>query len=256
MSKTETTHNPTIEHLQKLHRRRMAIFGLVILIAGLVIGAASALIIAPGKVMQPPRPPEWMIGPIIDSIDRDLGLSPEQKNQIKPIVETHMEKMGQIMEEGREKFYALWNDFNSRIAATLTEEQAKMWNRKLEEVQHRMRSRRRRGSGDPNRPHRGPGPSWRPDDPNRSRNGFGPGRWPGDPNRPRTGFGRDSSSDRYRRGPGRRPGDSNFPRGGFDRDQSQERFRRSSESYRPKRPPADSNDPGIDANQPPTIKDE
>jgi len=217
MSEAEGAHKPAVEHLQRLHRRRMAVFGLVILAAGIAIGAAGALIIAPGKVMQPPRPPEWMIGPLIESIDRDLGLSPEQKAQIRPIVKNHMEKMGQLMQQGREKFYELWGQLNKNIAAVLTEEQLKAFNHRLEEVQRRMRSHRRggprrgvggrRGPGDANRPPagRGPfGPGWRPGDPNRPYRGpggqFGPGFKAGDPNRPRWEFGRDPN--RFRRGGG------------------------------------------------------
>ena len=59
MNQKETIDNPTISSMHKLHRWRTAFFGLVILIAGVVIGGALMMIVAPHKLMSPPRGPEF-----------------------------------------------------------------------------------------------------------------------------------------------------------------------------------------------------
>ena len=59
MSKIERPDNLTISYIHKLHRWRMAFFGMVILLAGIVIGGASMLILVPHKLMRPPRGPEF-----------------------------------------------------------------------------------------------------------------------------------------------------------------------------------------------------
>ncbi len=252
MSRTEKTDNPTVEHLQKLHRWRMAFFGLIILLAGLAIGAASTLILAPGGVMPPPSSFERIIIPLLDRMEHDLRLSAEQKDQLQPILKTHMEKIANTHEEACAEINEQWTQMNEQIFAMLTERQQEMWERRLEDVQGRFRGglRRggprygnggpglgyRRGQGESDRFRKGPGP-------------FGPRRYPQDSNRPRNGFGRDPMQDRLRRGsgppfgPGRRPEDMNLPWNGFGRDPMQDRLRGGRGPFGPGRLQADPNRP-------------
>jgi len=275
MSRTEKTDNPTVEHLQKLHRWRTAFFGLVILVAGLAIGAASTLILAPGDVMPPPPSFERIIIPLLNRMEHDLRLSAEQKDQLQPILKTHTEKIANIHEEACAEINEQWTQMNEQIFAMLTERQQEMWQRRLEDVQGRFRGglRRggprygnggpglgyRRGQGEADRFRKGPGPfgpGRRPDDPNRPRRGpgqFGPGWRPDDPNRPQRDVGRDPN--RSPRGPGWHPEDPNRPRNGFGRDPMPDRLRRGPGRLGPGRPPAGPNLPQDDPNQT-TIKDE
>jgi hypothetical protein len=240
MSLTETTHSPTPDHLQKMHRRRMALFGLVILTAGVAIGAACAVIFIPRPAPFPGPDPPFMMA---ERLERVLELAPEQKEKIRQISKATFETLHKIQEEAKPKIDAQIKQMNEQISAALTDDQRQKWQRELEDFQNRFREGwrrgggrpgeegpgRRRGPGDPNRYPSGPndanrpprggfdrgpmpdrfrgdrGPGRQPDDPNGPRGGpefFGPQRRQGDPNRQWNGFGDDPMSDRFRRGPG------------------------------------------------------
>jgi hypothetical protein len=239
MSPKEQSHSPPIEQLQKLHRRRMALFGLVILIAGIAIGAASTVILVhPDKTFPGPDDPAWASLMMTGRLENILDLTPEQKEEIRLISKTAFGALHEIQEKAKPEIDVVIKDMNSKISATLTDEQRPKWQRELEDFQRRLRegwhrggrrggdggggpdSGRRRGSGDPNRVRRGPGPDgWSSEDPNRPWSGFGP--WQGDPNRPREGFRRGAGQF----GQGFGPGDPNRPRGDLDRE-ARERYRR------------------------------
>lgn len=213
VSQTQPTDNPGADHLQKMHRRRISVFGLVILTAGVAIGGASVLILAPGKVMPPP--PSFfdrMFAPLFRSMEQELNLSQEQQDKLRPIIKNHMEKLGEIHSRVRAEINKQWTQMNEQILAVLTEEQQEIWKRKLEEIQRRFHRSprggprrgdgqpgpyRRRGEGESGRFRGAPGP-------------FAPGRRPEDQNRPRMGAGRDGRLGRQYRMPD--PRDPNRPR--------------------------------------------
>lgn len=227
MSQKETTHNPSVEQLQKLHRRRMTIFGSIILIAGIAIGSASTIILMPhderaSEGFDPVRFSKMMT----DRLRRILDLTAEQEAEIREISRTAFEIIYNEQKKAKPIIEAAIKKMNEDISKILTEEQNARWQRDIEEFKRRFRERWhrggrrpgeggpgpgfRRGPGDPNRDRRGPG-GWHPDDPNRPRRGpgpYGPDFGPGDPNRPRGDFDRDAMRERYRRGDGsfdRRP---------------------------------------------------
>ncbi len=213
MSQEETHHNPTVEQLQKLHRRRMAVFGLVILIAGIAIGGAIAIIAMPRPEPSPGPDPTWASLMVAGRLERMLDLAPEPKEKIQLILKATFDTLHEIQEKAKPEIDAEVAKMNELISALLTESQNEKWQRELEDFQRRFREGWRRGGrrggpgGDPNRSRRGPG-GWRSGDPNRPRRG--PGFRPDDPNRPRGDF------DRYRRGGGSfgrrpRPDDPNRP---------------------------------------------
>ncbi|MBN2138149.1 MAG: hypothetical protein JW720_10095 [Sedimentisphaerales bacterium] len=225
MSDIESIHNTIADHIPKPHPWRMALFGIVILVAGVVIGAGSTLIFVPGEVMPaPPSVVGWMMGRLLEGMDRDLGLSAEQKEQLKPIFDANRQKFDRKHREQRAEMGELWNQFNTDISKVFTPEQSRKWEHKLEENQRRMRDDwarrgqgrgergdrgpgRRRGPGDPNRVRRGPDD---PNGPSRGPEQFGPDFGPSDSNRPPRDLDRGSVPERFRgeRGPfvpGRRP---------------------------------------------------
>ncbi|MHC4681585.1 MAG: hypothetical protein ACYTEK_23165, partial [Planctomycetota bacterium] len=101
MSEMENPDNLNIDYVQKLHRWRMAFFGMVILVAGMVIGAASMMILAPQMLIKPPPGPEFEPLRIIPPLRRDLHLTAEQTERIKPIMDKHMGKLNQIRMNAR-----------------------------------------------------------------------------------------------------------------------------------------------------------
>lgn len=214
MNQKETVDKPTLSSMHKLHRWRMAFFGLVILIAGFVIGGALMMIVAPHKLMRPPRGPEFGVLQMIPRLQDVFGLSPEQVEKIGPILKENMEQLDKIRDDARDQIKAALEQMNEQISEILTEEQLRIWKHSFSRLQRPF------GPGGPRRGNGGPGPGRRrgQSDPNRPRKGpgpFGPGRRPEDPNRPRNGF----DYDRLKPGPGPfgpgRPQDTNFPRRGF-----------------------------------------
>jgi hypothetical protein len=174
MSQTETTETPNVDYMRKMHRWRMAFFGLVILLAGLVIGASSTLMLVRHGERGHPWGPEFVSKKMVDDLQRDLGLSPEQAKKIEAIVKKRMQKLEVIRKEARPKVEEQLKLMNKEISAVLTEEQRRTWEENWKRRFHRFQRPPRPGEG----PRRRGGP---PDRMRRGPERFGP---PPDPNRP------------------------------------------------------------------------
>jgi hypothetical protein len=186
MSQNQTINNPVVSNINKAHTWRMAFFGLIILVAGIIIGGSSMLIFAPKKLIQPPPGPEFNSLRMIPPLRRDLGLDPEQAEKIQPILDKYMQKLNTIRIEARTEIAETLKQMNQEIAAILTDEQQQIWQRELDRLQSELR------------PRGGPGPRWgegpggprfRGGQQERSRRGpgpgpFGPRRRPAGPNTP------------------------------------------------------------------------
>ncbi len=184
MNQTETTNSPTTHYMRRLHRWRMAFFGLVILLAGIVIGAASIMIVAPHRLTRPPRPPEIAIESLLSELERCLHLTPGQREKIEPILQEHMQKLDDIRFDACSEIDETLGQMNEDITVLLTEQQKQIWQRRLHRLQRQLRPsgrgpgkgiRQRRGLQQ--RLRRGPGP-------------FGPALRPAGPNLPRNGMNR------------------------------------------------------------------
>jgi hypothetical protein len=184
MSQNETINDPVVSQINKAHFWRMAFFGLVILVAGVVIGGSSMLIFAPEKLLKPPPGQEFSSLRMIPPLSRDLGLTPEQAEKIKPILDKSMQKLNTIRTEARSEIAGTLKQMNQDIAAILTDGQKQLWQREIERLQSELRPRGgpgprwgegrggpRFGGGQQGRPGRGRGPGpfgprHRPDGPN------------------------------------------------------------------------------------------
>jgi len=179
IEKTQTSH----DYLRQMHRWRMAFFGMVILLAGVVIGAASMSIMGPNRLTRPPRPPEIATRMMIERLRSELGLSPEQDEKIEPILQNHMQKLDDIHADARTEITEQLREMNEEISAVLTEDQKQIWQRWLYLLQRQLRppergpgeGGRHRGGPQERMMRRGPGP-------------FGPGRRSAEPNMPRNGM--------------------------------------------------------------------
>jgi hypothetical protein len=186
MSQNEKINNPVVSQINKAHFWRMAFFGLVILVAGIVIGGSSMLIFAPKKLIQPPPGPEFSSLRMIPPLRRDLDLTPEQAEKIQPILDKYMQKLNTIRTEARTEIAGTLKQMNQDIAAILTDGQKQLWRREIERLQSELRPRGgpgprrgegrggpRFGGGQQGRPGRGRGPG-----------PFGPRYQPASPNTP------------------------------------------------------------------------
>ena len=201
MSDTDKHDNLTVNYMQKMHRWRMAFFGVVILLAGIVIGGASMMILVPHKLIKPPPGPEFESFRMLPPLQRNLDLTPEQADKIKPIMDKHIEKLNQIRMNARTEIGETLKQMNKDIAAILTDEQRQRWQRGLEQLEGELRPGEWRGGGggrpgsgrfrggEPGREQmdfrRGPGPGPGPGP-------FGPRRPPAGPNSPRDESHRDA----------------------------------------------------------------
>ena len=194
MNDTGKRDNLAIDYVQKMHRWRMAFFGMVILLAGIVIGGASMMILVPQMLIKPPPGPEFALGRMMPPLQRDLGLTPEQADKIKPIMDKHMGKLNEIRTTARTEIGETLKQMNDEIAAILTDEQKQIWRRGLDRLEGELRPGDwRRGEGPGGGPGRrgepgGDRPDLGPRDFRRGPGfgrGFGPPGPPAGPNFPR-----------------------------------------------------------------------
>jgi len=153
MSQTEKNDDLIKVH-ERTHRWRMAFFALVILIAGIVIGASSMTIFGRQQMRGKPHAPEVAVERMMRELIEYLDLSFQQRQAIMPVLIEHMEKLHQIRMDVRPQIQQQLANLNEEVSALLDEEQKHQWQRAFRrlqnQLQHRPR-RRRRGRGGPRR---------------------------------------------------------------------------------------------------------
>jgi hypothetical protein len=200
--------HPTVA-LRRLHRWRMALSGLAILIAGITIGAAGAVLVIRPIDHQPPPDVDAAVAGMIGRFQDVLNLSLEQVGKIRAILRQRMENLEKIRTEARPKIEEQLQAMKREIDEVLTEEQRDNWERITGRLDMEFRRGMRRGGpGGPGdgfrdgrrRPPRGDRPNGDANDVHRSgQRRFGRGD-PNDPRRPQEWWG-DPNSPPRRGGP-------------------------------------------------------
>ncbi|MEN6575940.1 MAG: hypothetical protein ABFD90_06315 [Phycisphaerales bacterium] len=126
MSQPENLDSPTIL-LHRLHRWRMAFFGLAILIAGLTIGVAATLLTLHYAGPQSPRPSDRFTVPVLDRIVPRLRLSREQAEKVEPVLRKHMQRLEEIREQGRTQITEELEAMDEQMATVLSQDQQRLW---------------------------------------------------------------------------------------------------------------------------------
>jgi len=152
--------------LRRLHRWRMAFFGLVILLAGMLSGAAITLVTVGRSQWEgpPPVPVEEVVTRIIDGITPRLHLSAEQVQQVQPILQKHMTRLHGIWADSREQIVEELKAMNGEIEPVLDENQQQLWERYMQGLPGPFRhggGPLHVGGGPGRGPGRGPGPGGR-----------------------------------------------------------------------------------------------
>ncbi len=125
----ESRESPTVL-LRRLHHWRMAFFGMVILLAGMLSGAAVTLLMVGHLGHASPRPPLVpVITHMLGRLSGPLHLSAEQEKQIQPILQAHMARLIQIQEEGQKTIGEELRLLSQEMAGVLTEDQMRLWER-------------------------------------------------------------------------------------------------------------------------------
>jgi hypothetical protein len=150
MKQTQANEKPTVE-LRKLHQWRMAFFGMVILLAGMIIGVAATLVFL--RYNQPGLPPgpEFAAERIIGRLQHHLHLSPEQMAKLEPILQKRLQKLDEIRANARPQVAEQLRLMNEEISSVLDAHQKQLWHEHLQRLQRMLRP----GPG----PHRR-GPPW------------------------------------------------------------------------------------------------
>ena len=132
MNQHESPDSPMVL-LRRLHRWRMAFFGLVILLAGMLSGAAIALLVV-GHLEGPGSPPPILIvKEMLARLGPRLRLSEEQRDQMEPILLRHVQRLDEIGQDGRAAIVEELRTLNEEMATVLNESQMHQWQRLLQE---------------------------------------------------------------------------------------------------------------------------
>jgi len=169
MNQMQANEKPMVE-LRKLHCWRMAFFGMVILLAGIIIGAAATLAFVRYSRPDLTPGPEFAAERIVRQLQHHLRLSPEQMAKLEPILQKRLQKLDEIRANARPQIAEQLRLMNEEISAVLDEHQKQLWHEHLQRLQKMLRpgpGPHRRGS--PWSGQNRPGPPRRPrlDGPNR-----------------------------------------------------------------------------------------
>lgn len=125
---SEYSESPTVL-LQRLHHWRMAFFGMVILVAGMLSGAAVTLLIVGQTGHKVPPPPVIAVKLLAERLDGLLHLTAEQRPQMEPILRKHVTKLDQIQEDGQKAIAEELRLMTQEMAGVLTADQMATWER-------------------------------------------------------------------------------------------------------------------------------
>jgi len=139
--RTETTDSLSVNYMRKLHRWRMAFFGLAILLAGIVIGAASTLMLVRPHPIGWPDGPEFVSERMLRGLQHQLHLSSEQADEIESILQKYMRKLNDIRMDARPQIVEQLRLMNEEISAVLTEQQKQVWQDSLHQLQRQLQPR-------------------------------------------------------------------------------------------------------------------
>jgi hypothetical protein len=126
MNPNENPDSPTVL-LRRLYRWRMAFLGLIILVAGFTLGAATAVLVLPRT--PPERAPGIGRGDqmMLERIMPRLHLSPEQAERVGPVLQKHMQRLEEIREQGRTQISRELEAMDEEMTAVLKPDQQQQW---------------------------------------------------------------------------------------------------------------------------------
>ena len=117
---------------------KLVLFAFVTLLAGMVIGSASTIIIIRTARIDPSKNPEQSHKKVTRAVQRDLRLTPEQSAQIGPIIDKHMRVLWHIRMGVRPIISEQLKAMREEVAPLLNENQQKLWQRQVKGLQMRL----------------------------------------------------------------------------------------------------------------------
>ena len=143
--KNNSANSEQIRQIKKVFFWRTAFFGLVILASGIIIGGASMFILDTQKLTAPPPGEEF--GNIMPRLRRNLGLTQEQVNNIRPLLNKYLQKLEEIRQDARIDITSTLTEMNRDVSPILAENQKSIWEGELIRLQNNLAPSRPRGGG-------------------------------------------------------------------------------------------------------------
>jgi len=174
-----TTHEPLYDRRSGREVAKSFLLGLIVLVAGVAIGAGATYLYLSKPQESRVREPEIFAEHMLGRLSRDLDLTPEQREQLTPILREHHKQLSDLRASVRPQIVRQLEQMNSDIADVLTPEQAQLWRNKIQRLEEHFPTFRGRGRGRDGEPDREFGPRG----PQGPRQPLGPGyrrpdRWP------------------------------------------------------------------------------
>jgi len=113
------------------------VLGLIIFVSGVVVGASGSLLVLRSVVLDRIHHPDEITALVARRITRKLDLSDQQAGEVAAIVARRRESLRQLRAEVQPRFQAVLDAFREDIAALLTDDQAREWRSRVEELQGR-----------------------------------------------------------------------------------------------------------------------
>jgi hypothetical protein len=130
----------------------------VILLAGMLSGAAITLLAVGHLGRQAPPHPVPVVREMLARVGPLLRLSPAQMEQVKPIFDKHVRQLEDISQKGRTEIVAQLNSMSAEMATVLDDGQMRRWQELLQDLPGEIRHV---PGGYGYGPGRGPGPGRR-----------------------------------------------------------------------------------------------
>lgn len=140
-----TPENYTSRHVVDLIKS--ILLGLVILAAGIAIGASVTFISMQRQRERFGREPEVFAEQMLPRLGRELHLTPEQRRQLEPILRNYHETLNDIRASARPQVVQQLEEMNKDILAVLDEHQKQIWQRKARRIQEQFPTFRGPGRG-------------------------------------------------------------------------------------------------------------
>jgi hypothetical protein len=113
---------------------------IVILLGGIVIGSAGTLAVVRRAVtMHHRRTPEQTAERVVDRMERELALSPEQKDVVRAVVTRRMKALREIREEVVPRVTEQLEAARGEIDAVLDPDQQRKWHAHFRRLERLMR---------------------------------------------------------------------------------------------------------------------
>lgn len=129
--------------MAQVRRWRMAFFGLVILLAGMGMGAGITMIWQ-AKATRPQANAKGLAGQgpavelTVQRLKQSLGLSTKQVQAIRPIIREHMANINRIRQEVRPKVAEQLRSMAQRVAMELDPRQKELWNQQFRRLSEQL----------------------------------------------------------------------------------------------------------------------